>query len=97
VHLDYLCRGFHRRYRVLGTHGTIEADLATGSLRSSDATGQETRRAQVTSFERNEMYAALIREFLDEVTGTALASRLPSFVDSGRVLRLAFEAKRHTA
>lgn len=96
LHLDYLQRGFHREYRLVGATGTIELDLRTATIVCHDDRGGVVETATFQGFDRNDMYVALLEDFLREVRGDNPQPVLPSFAEGLGALDTVLDAKAHS-
>ena len=99
LHLDYNQRPSAHHLEIVGTEGTIRWDNADGGVRCyrADSLQGEWEIFPVTSgtgqpFERNELFLAEMRHFLDVIHGAA--QPLCSLEDGLQALRLALAARR---
>ena len=68
IHLDLLQRSVFRGCRLIGTDGTLEWDAPAQQVRHYDAVRREwTVRLSTAGIDRNEMYLAELRHFLNAV------------------------------
>jgi predicted dehydrogenase len=96
VHLDMIQRTPARTCRVIGSAGTLAWDGMTNELRSySSTTGCWTELCRATDRDRNDMYLAELRHFLDCVRGSATSSVTGE--DGRRVLQIALAAQQSSA
>lgn len=93
VHLDMVQRTPTRTCKVVGREGTITWDGLSDAVRLySASTGAWTDLGPSTPVDRNEMYLAELRHFLDCVRG--LATPVVDGEDGLRTLRVALAARR---
>ncbi len=104
LHLNYFQRPPAHRLEIVGTTGTLRWDNADGALihyHVPDAFGGiypqptpaiETRYAPPTGFERNDLFLAQTRHFLEVASGRA--APLCTLEDGIRALELALAARR---
>jgi len=93
VHLDYLQRYPGRSFKLIGTEGTVEADLTTHKMRVFQAGKAEWAELDMgADFQTNEMYLDEVRHFIDCLNGT-VESPLISLEDGIKVLQIALAAK----
>jgi predicted dehydrogenase len=88
LHLDYLQRPADHHLTILGSEGTIEWRNSDGSVRLFKASGGEWQEFNVPAgFDRNDMFLAESRNFLDVVQGKA--EPFCSLDDGVKALKLA--------
>lgn len=93
VHLDMVQRTPSRACKLIGTDGTLTWDGMTNAVRLfSAATREWTDLHPAAPVDRNEMYLAELRHFLDCVRGTASSGI--SGDDGLRVVQIAAAARR---
>jgi predicted dehydrogenase len=93
VHLDLLQRVPSRTCKIVGTDGTLTWDGLTNAVRLFSATSHAwTDLHPAVTIDRNEMYLAEMRHFLECVRGTALP--LVTGDDGLRVVEIAEAARR---
>jgi predicted dehydrogenase len=93
VHMDYLHRGYRRECWLIGAEGTVHADLATTRVEWFGADGGLRDAEEHRSFERNDMYLAVVRDFVDELQGRPGGSSLPTFEQHLATLRTAWQIR----
>lgn len=88
VHLNYVQRPSVHHMTVVGAGGTITWDQSDGAARLFRAEGGTWEVAEAPAgYERNDMFVAEMRTFLDVVAGKAVAE--PTLADGIRTLELA--------
>jgi len=93
VHLDMVDRATTRTCRIIGTEGTLTWDMVRDHVRLfSAATNTWSDLHAAKTIERNEMYIAELRHFLDCVRGKD--TPIVSGDDGRRVLEIALAAKQ---
>jgi len=93
VHLDYLQRYPGRSFKLIGTEGTVEADLIANRIRVFEAGKAEWAELDTgADFQSNQMYVDEVRHFIDYLNGT-IARPLISLEDGIKVLQVALAAK----
>ena len=90
LHQDFLQRPPVRRCRIIGTEGTMEANLTTPVFRRMGLEGNEVECRRFDKFERNDAFIAAMRHFLDCVS-TGETSRI-SARDGAKSLCVAHSA-----
>lgn len=95
LHLDYLQRPPSRGCKVIGDAGKILLDFPTASVTVYDADGQEAEKTVFADFQRNEMFLAEIRHFLQALQGEP--HDLVSLRDGIQSLRMALATKESLA
>jgi predicted dehydrogenase len=96
VHLDYVQQPTCHRLQVIGTAGTVLWNNETGCVQWYGADrGEWQTIAPPAGFERNALFLAEVRHFLDCVAGHA--DPLVSLEDGLRTLELALAAKTSAA
>jgi predicted dehydrogenase len=94
VHLDYNQRPPTHRLEIIGTQGTLQWDNADGAVRLYRASrGQWEAFPAPEGFERNYLFLAQMRHFLEVASG--IATPLCTLEDGIRALQLALAA--HTS
>lgn len=93
IHLDYLFRGYHRYFVIVGGEGTIRADLAKGLITLHSIDGSTKQSWNHSVLDRNAMYVDVLNDFLGEVTGRNPNPVLPSFQEDVSVMRTALGAR----
>jgi len=94
VHLDYIQRYPSRTIKLVGTEGTILADLIANKIEIFKATGSEWETIDLNrGFERNTMYLNEVKSFIDYIRGIIKESPV-SLQDGIKVLQLALAAKQ---
>ena len=91
VHVDYVQRAPTRGCQIIGDEGTIVWDDSAGEVRLFEADDSEWQTFRQEGFERNDMYLAEMKHFLD-----CLEGRAQPVVDVGEgaeVLRIALAAR----
>jgi predicted dehydrogenase len=91
VHVDYVQRAPTRGCQIIGDEGTIVWDDSAGEVRLFEADDSEWQTFRQEGFERNDMYLAEMKHFLD-----CLEGRAEPVVDVGEgaeVLRIALAAR----
>lgn len=91
VHLDYLQRPAAHWLEIVCSQGRLHWDAATGILRQINLDGAEKEYAPPAGFERNDLFLAQTRHFLDVVGGAEPACTLQ---DGQRALEIALAAHR---
>jgi len=96
IHLDYNQRPPAHRLEIIGTHGTLQWDGTNGEARifcavERDHWGWKTLRLP-TGFERNDLFIAEMRHFLEVVNGSA--QPVCTLQDGIRALEIALAAHR---
>jgi predicted dehydrogenase len=91
VHLDYLQRPATHSLEIVCSQGRLHWDAATGILRQINLDGAEKEYAPPAGFERNDLFLAQTRHFLDVVGGAEPACTLE---DGQRALEIALAAHR---
>ncbi len=91
LHEDYLQRPPSRGCKVVGDAGKILLDFPAASLTVYDAEGREAEKTAFADFQRNEMFLAEIRHFVQALQGQPHA--LVSLRDGMHSLRMALAAK----
>jgi predicted dehydrogenase len=72
VHLDYVQRPASHTLEIIGEDGFVRWDGRTGDLEASlAASGEQLRHGPPTGFDRNDLFMAEMRHFLDVVSGQA--------------------------
>lgn len=93
VHLDYIQRCPGRSFKLIGTDGTIQADLNANSLRVFEASKGSWEDIETDSnFKRNKMYVDEVEHFIEYLNGS-LERPLIGLEDGIKVLQLALAAK----
>jgi predicted dehydrogenase len=88
VHLNYFQRPASHHLTVVGADGTITWNQSDGAARLYQAEGGTWEVAEAPAgYERNDMFFAEMRTFLDVVAGKAVAE--PTLADGIRSLQLA--------
>lgn len=87
VHLDYLQRPGGHWLEIVCSKGTLHWDAASGALVQRNADGSEREFAPPAGFERNELFLAQTRHFVDVVNGAAKPSC--TLEDGKRALQIA--------
>lgn len=87
VHLDYLQQPPSHWLDIACMHGRLRWDALTGILRQTDASGAEKEYTLEPGFERNDLFIAQTRHFLEVVVGKA--TPLCTLEDGERALRIA--------
>ncbi len=96
VHLNYIQRPPSHRLELVGTSGTITWDNETGCVRWFQAnTGEWRNFPAPVGFERNSMFLAELRHFLDCISGKAEPA-IP-LEDGVKTLAVTLGAKRSVA
>ena len=91
VHLDYLTRPPRHWLEIIGSEGSLRWDNCDGAVRWwSAASHQWQTIAAPAGFERNELFLAEMRHFIEVVKGNA--TPLCSFHDGLRALEVALAA-----
>jgi len=86
VHLDFLQRQPCRRFKAIGTSGTIEWDLIANEVAILHPDGRTEKLYADPNYDRNQMYIDQMTAFIDYVRGEAnFESSLDS---SSKVMRL---------
>jgi predicted dehydrogenase len=94
VHLDYIQRSPSRTIRLVGTEGTILADLIANRIEIFRAARGEWDTFDLNrGFERNTMYLDEVKSFVDYIRGTIKESPI-GLQDGIKVLQLALAAKK---
>lgn len=70
MHISMVERPVARRIVVNGEHGRLTWDLLAQRVMLEDTTANQTECFETPDFQRNAMFLALMRTFLDTVTGT---------------------------
>lgn len=91
VHLDYLQRPAAHWLEIVCSQGRLHWDAATGILRQINLDSAEKEYAPPAGFERNDLFLAQTRHFLDVVGGAEPACTLE---DGQRALEIALAAHR---
>jgi predicted dehydrogenase len=92
VHLDYLTHPYSRWLEVTGNAGTLRFDYAANRLTFGKPGSGAAKEISIPPFERNDMYVALMKHFLDVVRGKGAAQ--VTLEDGVRALDVALSAKR---
>jgi len=93
VHLDYIQRCPSRSFNLIGTEGTMQADLIDSKLKVFEATkGKWEVFGMGSDFERNQMYVDEVRHYIDYVNGV-VSQPVVGLEDGIRVLQIALGAK----
>lgn len=93
VHLDYIQRSPGRNFKLIGTTGTIYANLITNRVKIFDASRGDWETINLNGkFERNKMYLDEIKHFIDYIQGR-IAEPLIGWKDGVKVLQIALAAK----
>jgi len=90
VHVDYFQRPPAHRLEVIGTEGTITWDYYTGTARLLRPAAEAEEVHLPPGWERNDMFLAEMRHFLDVLEGRA--EPLCTLEDGMAALRLALDA-----
>jgi predicted dehydrogenase len=94
VHLDYIQRWPSRTIKLVGTEGTILADLIANKIEIFKAAGSEWKTIDLDrGFERNTMYLDEVKSFIDYIRGIIKESPI-NIQDGIKVLQLALAAKK---
>ena len=93
MHLDYVQRPPSRNFKLVGTRGTIWADLITSKVGISDSTTSGWEVIDLKEgLERNKMYQDEVKHFIDYLSGSSFEP--PVELDDGiKVLQMALAAK----
>jgi predicted dehydrogenase len=93
IHLDMVQQPATRTCRISGTEGTITWDWESHRVRLFGASNRNGRDlGPIRDIDRNEMYVAELRHFLDCLKG--IASPLIDGNDGRRVLEIALAVRR---
>ena len=92
LHQDYLQRPPVRRFKVIGDGGSAWVNLISNNLTVCNAEGDTIEQWDGTGFQRNDMFLAQMRHFLDCIAGKA--TPLVDLHDGIQSLRLALAAKQ---
>jgi predicted dehydrogenase len=95
LHQDYLQRPPVRRFKVVGDGGLAVVDLIQNHLTVCNAEGDTIERWDGSNFQRNDMFLAQMRHFLDCVSGKDTPK--VNLHDGIQSLRLALAAKQSLA
>jgi predicted dehydrogenase len=95
IHLDMIQRPATRTCRIIGAEGTITWDWESHRVGLFDAGSLAWQDLNVRDIDRNEMYVAELRHFLDCVKGDAVP--LIDGNDGRRVLEIALAIKQSSA
>jgi predicted dehydrogenase len=97
VHMDYLRPGYHRSIEIVGEKGQLSWDSLTGVV-TVLAHGEGAAVADVlpSTFERNDMFVAHMRHFLERVRGGGQAP-VVSLEDGIATLRVALAAHQSSS
>lgn len=90
VHLDYVQQPPSHTLQIVCTQGRLEWDAGTGTLLQIDARGEQREFAPEAGFERNHLFIAQTRHFLEVVQG--VAQPLCTLQDGVRALEIALAA-----
>lgn len=82
VELDYLTRGMVRTFVIAAQEGTLLADLHANRLVLMAADGTRTVVWENGTYVRNDMYVAMIRDFVRLVGREETEDRLPTFAEA---------------
>jgi predicted dehydrogenase len=93
IHLDLFGRPHEKTIRVVGEHGTAECTFDPNELRIG-TTPEPVWRTRAYSCQRNDMFVAVAREFLDALDGKAV--RTCTVEDGVKVLEV-IEAMRSSS
>jgi len=94
VHLDYIQRYPSRTIKLVGTEGTILADLIANRIDVFKAAGNKWETIDLNEgFERNTMYLDEVKSFIDYIRGIIKESPI-SLQDGIKVLQMALAAKK---
>lgn len=95
LHQDYIQRPPTRRFKIVGDRGLATIDLLSNALRIYGGKGEPQPVLDLSGFQRNEMFLAQMRHFLDCIeTGAKPEVDLFAGIQS---LRLALAAKHSLA
>ena len=93
VHLDYIQRPPGRNFKLIGTTGTIYADLITNEIKIFDVSKGDWETIDLNgNFERNKMYIDEVKHFIDYIQGR-IAEPLIGWRGGVKVLQIARAAK----
>lgn len=93
VHLDYIQRCPGRNFKLIGTTGTIYADLITNELKIFEVSRGDWETIDLNeNFERNRMYIDEVTHFIDYIQGR-IAEPLIGWKDGVNVLKIVLAAK----
>jgi predicted dehydrogenase len=95
LHQDYLQRPPVRRFKIAGDRGMASVDLIRNHLTVFNAEGEPIEQWDGTGFQRNDMFVAQMRHFLDCVAGKVEPK--VGLYDGIQSLRLALAAKQSLA
>ena len=90
IHLDYVTRPRRRQFEIAGANGVVAADLRSGALKFMAADGEIKIDANY-SFDPNDEYLAVMRDFIAAVEGRGQPACPAS--EALETLRLACEAR----
>ena len=94
VHLDYIQRCPSRSFKLIGTEGTMQADLNDNKMSVFEAGKTEWETFDMGGdFQRNTMYLDEAKHFIDYINGS-LPKPLVGLEDGIRVLKIALAAKQ---
>lgn len=92
VHLDYIQRYPGRSIELIGTEGTIRADVVANKVNIFGVSSEDRETIDLGTFESNKMYIDEVNRFIDYIRG--LAPQPLTDLDTGvKVLRVALAAK----
>jgi predicted dehydrogenase len=92
IHQDYLQKPSSRNCEIIAERGRIHFDLIASTLKVWDESGQIVRNEDFSTFDRNEMFIAVMSHFIDCLEGRA-TSLIPAS-EGSRSLAVALAAKR---
>jgi len=93
VHLDYIQRCPGRNFKLIGTTGTIYADLITNEIKIFEVSRGDWETIDLNgNFERNKMYIDEVKHFIDYIQGR-IVEPLVGWRDGVKVLQIALAAK----
>lgn len=90
VHLDYVQQPPSHTLQIVGTQGRLEWNAATGTLLHTAAGGEAREFTPEAGFERNHLFMAQTRHFLEVAHGSAAPAC--SLQDGVRALQIALAA-----
>ena len=93
VHLDYIQRRPSRNFKIVGTSGTICADLTSNKVEIFDIANHNWEVVNLdTGFDRNKMYLDEMKHFVKYIQGK-ITEPMISLRDGVKVLQIALAAK----
>jgi predicted dehydrogenase len=91
IHQDFVRRPAERTFTVVGDRGVVRMDLRANELTRFDESGAIVEKFELPGFQRNQMFTAQARHFLECLAGRCRP--LVGLADAENSLRLALAAR----